>query len=108
MKLLLSNVKNLVVFGLLFCVITLNLPKDLFHLHDHHEVHTESDSDYSFSAGEADCFVCDVDLFNYSIITHPTIKFDPKAIVQGKEQVYFHEKSSYFDLYALRGPPVNI
>jgi|GEM_PF-6105448 len=105
MKLLSGNVKNLVVFGLLFCVITLSLPKDFFHEHDNHKVHNENDWDYSFSADEAHCFVCEIDLFNYSFITNGSIKFDPKALVHGKEQVYFLEKANHFDLQDPRGPP---
>jgi hypothetical protein len=101
-------VKNAVIFGLLFYLVTLNLPKSFFHSHNHHENHTENKTDFSFSLDEADCFVCDIDLSNFSFSTHHAIQFDPKANVHGKEQVYFLEKSNHYDFQHLRGPPTNI
>ncbi len=100
--------KNAVIFGLLFCLVALNLPKSFFHSHEHQENHIEHKWDHSFSADEADCFVCDVNLSNFSFSAHHSIQFDSKASVHGKEQVYFLEKSNHFDFQQLRGPPTNI
>lgn len=98
--------KNAIIFGLLFCLVTLNLPKAFFHSHEEHqEHHVENDWESSFSADEAHCFVCDVDLLNFSAITYHAVKFDPKAIVHGKEHVYLLEKSNHYELHQLRGPP---
>ena len=100
--------KNVIIFGILVCLVTLNLPKALFHSHEHQDNHTENSSDYSFSADEADCFVCDLDLSNFSFLVYHSIQFDPKAIVHDKEHVYFLEKSNHVDQYQLRGPPTII
>ena len=97
--------KNAFIFGILLCLVILNLPKAFFHSHEHQENHIENTSDFSFSADEAHCFACDVNLSNFSFSVHPPIQFDPKAIVHGKQQFYFLEKSNHFDLQQLRGPP---
>lgn len=97
--------KNAVIFGILFCLVTLNLPKAFFHSHEHQEHHAEGVSDFSFSIDDADCFVCDIHLSNYTFLELNSIKFDPKAFVQGKEHVYFFESSKYYDFHQRRGPP---
>ena len=97
--------KNAVLFGLLFCFATLNLSEAFFHVHDHQETNDESDWDFSVSTDEADCFVCDVNLIDFSVLTTPSVKIDPMAVVEGKEAVYFLDASDHYDLDQLRGPP---
>jgi hypothetical protein len=98
-------VKNALIFGLLFCLVTLNLPKSFFHAHEHQDTSIQKSGEFSFSADDVDCFVCDIDLTNITFSKLITFHFDPKALVHGKELAYFHEASDFFDQHQLRGPP---
>lgn len=109
MKLLIRNVKNTVIYGLLFCLVSLSLPKNFFHAHHNdHDRHAESSWDSSFSADDDYCFVCDIDFSNYTFLELKAVQFDPKAFVQGKEHVYFFETTNYYDYHQRRGPPALI
>ena len=97
--------KKAIIYGILVCLLTPSLTKTFFHSHEHQGIHTSNSWDYSFSADDVDCFVCDIDLSNITFSTLHTFNFDPKAIVHGKELAYFHEALDYFDHNQHRGPP---
>ena len=102
------RVKKILAFLVLFCLVFLNVPRDLTHEcdqeSDNHEHSQKSNHQDSFSA--EDCFSCEFDLDSAHILDFYLPRYTPILNTVLVEIVNIQHVKSQFGVFSLRGPPV--
>lgn len=102
--------KQIIAFGILFCLVFLNVPKTFIHHceHDtteHHDEHKDVQSGISVDNDADDCFICEFDLglFNLPELKIPAFtKFINYTF--NKPSVDYIDPTDFY-AFSHRGPP---
>ncbi len=114
--------KQIFAFGLLFCLVFLNVPRSIVHdcehehsvehhepsehhSHDHDSNHSEEHHLASFETENESCFICEFDLDVFEI---PTVKFESVAKFRNSNVLdpqFDCLGQTDFSAFSHRGPP---
>jgi hypothetical protein len=106
--------KHIFIFGILFCLVFLNVPRSFVHDCEEHEiVHHDSDhndehhsNELSFDVDTDNCFICEFDLGFFNVPEFKSVAFAKFCSYAFVAPSVDYLSPDDFNAFSHRGPPI--